>query len=144
MVSLAHGGVGSDVLKLLAGWSGQETSGRWSSGTDSALRLNMNLDSEGRKLGVRIKGIAYVNEQHPKQRFAVRINGQAVDDWNVVYPHSIVERIIPLHAGIDRASGSLLIEFHFPDAMSPCKLALSQDCRLLSLHLTGIGIEYLD
>jgi hypothetical protein len=128
--------------RLLNGWSSPEEWGTWSINSRAALHLNTLVDSGG-KVGVLIRGHAYVNDQHPQQQIELLIDGQIVDAWAVKHPEPKFERMIVVDAAMFRQKGGLNFEFHLPDSISPKELGISSDTRSLGFGLWEIHVEQI-
>ena len=67
---------GASDLYTVGGWSGPESWGRWTSGTEASIKLHLlnGMDSD---LKLILYGGAYVNNEHPEQVVDAKINGKS-------------------------------------------------------------------
>lgn len=124
------------------GWSHPEKEGTWSLGYNSKISLPIIIDS-GSVASIKIAGFAFVTSLHPEQAVSVKINGDVYDSFLVSYPNQNFERVIILGRNFKDNDGILSLEFSTPQAISPLKLGISHDPRVLGVSINSIFINSL-
>ncbi len=109
---------------LRCGWLAPEATGTWSLGTEARLLLSL---PPGRQSTLDLDLVPFGE----RQRVGVTIAGQPVADWTLT-PDGTRQYSVALPA---IAEGTVEIAFHFPDAVSPRDLGLSNDRRKFAIRL---------
>lgn len=143
-VSFANGGAG--VRWLGSGWSHPERWGTWSDGRRAVMSIETrDLPQTGNGLLMDVAANVYVNAKHPVQHVVVLVGGNVTGRYVVRYPSTLLSMRIPLGCSDERAQGGpggrIVVEFAFPDAISPNDIGLSGDTRILALGLVSARLR---
>lgn len=119
------------------GWSVPDALGTWTLGdVGGKVVLPLSANSKG-PFDLDIDGYAFISPKHPNQIIDVEVNGTKVAQWEFseAAPTGKKEALIPENLVKD---GNLTIVFKAPDAVSPAKLGMSADARVLGLGIKTI------
>ncbi len=130
---------GSAGAELLAkGWWPPESWGTWSSGFDAEITLRPTA----RVSSLSLEANALLADKHSHQAVDVRINNVSIlstrltnataNKIDIVLPASVQELVAE--------QGVLRIQFHFPHAISPHELGISEDERKLAIGLLALTV----
>lgn len=134
VLTFVEHGTASGYLKQ--GWSYQEPDHRWSDSTRA--RALFGVDANGAKpLTLKLYANAFPASGTSSQQVEVTVNGVKVAEWQVL-DLSWFEATIPAELA---AKGSLDVIFHIKDAVAPCELGASQDCRKLGISAQQMVIS---
>jgi hypothetical protein len=124
----------------MSGWSGPEPNGTWSDGGWASIRIPLDPMPAG---GVRVKlsGSVFVNERLSTQKIILKSDGQEIDFWTTKFPGARFSREFIIQNEDLHKHGFLIIDFVFPNAMSPAQLGLSRDPRRLGVALNALQAE---
>lgn len=137
-----HFGPNGDKVMLVRGWSNPEKwGGTWSEASHALIFFVMKELPAGDVI-LSLDAHSYVYGSRGSQQAEVLVNGVNVGSLTFTHEHNrgIRELVIP-HSVISSRNGAVLVEFHFPDAMSPFEMEGSPDKRLLGLGLRTLGIK---
>ena len=136
LVDFSQGGTG--WLYALDGWSIPETWGRWSVDREARLQLHLSPHSE-KTLFLEVSMGALVGRDHPCQRVVVSLNDQSLGEKTLcidsggnlpsTFNFPIPQASVP-------ASGLVDVRISTPDAISPSRLGIGSDGRIL-----GVGVK---
>ena len=133
---------GGDGWVPLYGFSQREAWGVWTNGHEAATILGLPAATNMRlELIFRVK--AFVSDAHQSLRCTVRVNGHLVEKWAFEFSDGgdhPVTRMAPLPAGA-ASSGVLCIIFTMDEVVSPQRLGISDDDRLLGLGLHTLTLQ---
>jgi hypothetical protein len=119
------------------GWSNPEAWGTWSDGEKARIAI---LLPEAKNIqSLTLEAITIVSPNHPEQNIEILVNGVKQKDelLNGKEVQKITIPIPKLHPN----DGYLLIEFHFPNRISPKELGQGADERKLGIGLVGAQFD---
>lgn len=125
---LRFGGAGDLERFLVRGWSNPEPGWRWTEGNAAVVAVKVSPTDAPLTMRARLSGVAHP-PQLPFQPVEVIVNGQRIAQWEVA---ALADFSAEIPAGV-AASGSLILEFRIPKAISPKELGLGEDPRRLGL-----------
>jgi hypothetical protein len=114
---------------LRCGWMSPEGTGTWSIGPESRLLLQV---AGGRPATIDLELLPFA-----AQRVAVTVNGEPLTEWVLTKdsPRGQTLEVPPV------PDGRLELAFHFPDAVAPRDLGLSNDRRRLAIRLLFLTLR---
>jgi hypothetical protein len=115
---------------LRCGWMRPEDTGTWSIGPESRLLLQV-VASRPATIDLELLPFA------ERQRVTVTLNGGPLTEW-VLRKDSPRGQTFEIPAVAD---GRLELAFHFPDAVAPRELGLSNDRRRLAIRLLSLTLR---
>lgn len=125
---------------LMTGWSTPGQGGRWTDGRSAALVVPLAADRVT-ALSLRMRFQPYIKPAQERQRVVVRLNGKVVAQWQFTKDQvETRELALPLTDIQPPPVPRLHIQFDFPDARSPRELGISDDTRLLGIHVEAMEI----
>jgi hypothetical protein len=125
------------------GWSDPESWGRWSINSEAAIQMRLaDRSSTSVKLTLVMSG--FVSESHPCQDVGITFNekkiaqqplcigkgGEQPLSYKFILPRELLQ-----------ADGKINIRFVTPDAISPKKLGISSDERVLGVGIRSVSLE---
>jgi glycosyltransferase involved in cell wall biosynthesis len=136
-IGFGAGAPGSALLE--SGWSTPEPWGVWSD--SAAARLRLPIPCDGRTWRLRIHGRALADARAPRagQTIVARLGDQVVGRWMTTpaEPELAGDVILPA----PRHGAERILDFDFPDAVSPAELGGGEDRRRLGLALRKVDLE---
>ncbi len=120
---------------LTSGFGVREAAGRWTNGKSALFECNLSGDSP-RSMKLTLSPFVYGT--HLKQRVSISVNGSAVGLYELSGGQT---REIDVRLPSVASSGKLHIGFEMPDAVSPEKLGVSEDSRVLGLFFNTIQFD---
>jgi len=138
-ISFAQGGTG---LKYeVAGWSGAESWGTWTEGSNSIVALKLS-DIPDRDMALSIEGQAFLSDKNPVQDIEVLVNRHPIETLRYAFPSGVDTRVITIPQSlIQEKNGLLIIEFKIKNPKSSAELGLGTDARLLGLALVSLRLD---
>lgn len=136
-----EGGTAGDFVR--DGWSAEEVTHRWTDGESAHMEIALDQAVDtGRDMVLRLLAQPYLGDGAlAQQRVTVRVNDNAVADWQVNergwYQALIPSQAIETHT-------VLRLQLDTPDALSPADVGASPDARRLGLQVEEMVIEYVD
>ena len=129
---------GDSELFKYSGWSVTEPRMTWTLGKIAKLQFGGLSNSQPVNLKVKAQGLT--NAKLRAQPVAVYANGQKVADWSV---REFQEYTASIPGNVVTENGILLLELRIPRAISPAKLGINADNRILGVAVFSITIEPL-
>lgn len=120
---------------LVSGFSAPEDHGRWTDGLNATF--NCAIRGKGPTKAI-IYVTPFIHGSHDKQRLRVTIDSLVRE---YVLDSTMIGRSIEVPLPSRRTGEKLAIDFHMPDAISPAKLGLSEDGRVLGVSIKKIAFE---
>lgn len=120
-----------------SGWSYTEADHTWTEGNSAFLTFSGLAPSQPLTLKMALAGLTKDPQLHA-QTAAVYANGKKVADWQVA---GRKEYIVSIPADVMGDTGTLVIEFRIPKAVSPKSLGVNTDPRILGLCVFQLVIE---
>jgi len=120
------------------GWSKTEDWGTWTDGNEATLRIRFpQIPRNDLWLNASLK--AFVCLANPKMRVSVRVNGTAVEEWEITrMQFETLRALIPCSCV---EGNECEIAFMITAPMSPKQAGVSGDTRLLGLGFRSIDIQ---
>jgi hypothetical protein len=119
------------------GWSNPESWGTWSDGEKARIAMLLPNDKNVQTLSLEV--IAFTTSSNPSQSVEISINGKHVEK-KLLTGNLTQEIIIPVPK-ITANDGFILIEFKFPDRISPKELGQGADQRKLGIGIIGAKFD---
>ena len=129
---------------LIEGWALPEPWGTWIDGHDAQLLIPLPTDQVSAKslheLVMQVR--PFVNAAHPELRASYRVNGSNSQSVIWHWKSGSIDNLlhIPI-TGSDLAKGYLDIVWHIDNPISPKKLGMGEDERVLGLGLESITLK---
>ena len=122
------------------GFSGPESSGTWTEGTEAmlAFRFDRPVTSD---LQLVIEGRCLVNEKH-QQRLIIQVNGQTLSEMTLSAQSPSPGPVIIPRALVGE-TGILKVTLGTPDAITPKELGINEDSRRLGISIKSVVIKPL-
>ncbi len=124
---------------LASGWGAPEPWGTWSIGPRAELAIDprqLPANHDGARLRLATK--AFVTAKHPRQEIDVMLNGAEVTKVSVSYPEDTAVFDVALSSAMLASAAKIHISFLVPDAISPARVGMSSDDRLLGVGLLSL------
>lgn len=127
-------------ISLVSGWSVLESTGVWSDGQQAVLAIAAKNLPEHFKIALTY--IGFTVEKHPKQSYEIlNAQGKMLAQCDFSFNNSPKTVDIAINKSQDAdADGNVVLTIKILDPMSPAKLGLSDDNRLLGMGLSKINI----
>jgi hypothetical protein len=125
------------------GWSSPEPWGRWTDSHEASLLIPLDLNtlaSEG-NLTLTAEIEAFVSDKHSSQPFSIKVNGTQVSSESFQLGDGIREISANIPSNLARQESPLSIIIVLEDPISPAKLGISNDKRMLGIGLHRIRIS---
>lgn len=136
-IELGLNGAPDEVI--LNNWSFAEPTGRWTDGKDVSLRFYAGK-AEANALLLTFYLNPYVTAAHPKQVANVSVNNGSAATWTFSDGSPAAEQIrVPAEA-VKAANGQIVVNFNFPEAVSPQQLGNGSDNRKLAVFMRKVEI----
>jgi hypothetical protein len=120
-----------------AGWSVQESWGRWMAGGTTYLAFRIP-DHGPEDVRISMSVMPFALPSHPVQRVEVEVNGRQLPMQTLKGGDSQLDFAIPADAiGADRL---IRLKFLLPDSVSPSSLGMPTDERLLSIGVKALRV----
>jgi len=132
-VIMMGAGGNSNPYKI-SGWSVEEQGYTWSEGHRALLGFKIPIDRAPLMMALDVAGLSSPRSQI----VAVSVNGSLLKKIILSSNRQIYNIDIPLQ--YLKSDGNLLIQFDFPNAISPVEFGMNQDRRLLSMAVYGFKL----
>jgi hypothetical protein len=131
-------------IYLIEGWALPEPWGTWINGHNAQLLIPLPKDQVGTKLfhELVIQVRPLINTTHPELRVSYRVNGSKSQSVSWHWKSGPIDNIlrIPI-ASSDLVKGYLDIQWHIDNPISPKKLGMGDDERVLGLGFESITLK---
>jgi hypothetical protein len=115
------------------GWSNPEAWGTWSDGEKARIAMLLPEDKNIQSLSLEV--ITLVSPTHPYQNIEILVNG--IKQQDIRLSSKKIQKITIHASKLHPNDGYLLVEFHFPDRISPKELGQGADERKLGIGLVS-------
>ncbi len=123
---------------LTQGWSSDEAWGVWSAGTSSSLSYRVTPTTVGRTTVI-LRGNPFLAGRHQALRIRASVNGvQALD--TLVTPAQALPLALRIPVTSRQPGEVVHIVLNYETPVSPAKIGISADQRLLAFGLTSLEI----
>jgi hypothetical protein len=134
---------GNSPLFTGAGWGNPETWGRWTDGREASLNIPLDtatLTPES-DLILTAELHAFVFESHPRQTFIIKANGTQIGGGEFKLGTAPYEITATIPASVARMKTPLQLTIALENPISPARMGLSNDNRMLGLGLQRLRIS---
>jgi hypothetical protein len=134
---------GNSPLYTADGWSNPEEWGRWTDGREASLNIPLDTATLAPESDLILTAElqAFVSENHPSQTFVIKANGTRIEDgaFNLGTPSHEITATIP--ASVARMKTPLQVTITLENPISPARVGVSNDNRMLGLGLQRLRIS---
>ncbi len=124
---------------LNRGWSAAGEGGRWTDGREAELSIPLGNESP-HELSVRLRFTPFIKSGQEHQQVVVLVDGKEVQRWRLTR-EQVETREFRVPASVLKSGRtSLDVRFEFPDARSPVELGISEDTRVLAMHVDSMDV----
>jgi hypothetical protein len=133
---------GSGTLYATRGWSGPESWGRWSVNDEATIQIRL-AEPSNHALSLDLVMGAFVSESYPCQEVSIILNDKKIAHQSLClgkggeqqrpYKFDLPQEFL-------RSDGKIDIRLMTPDSISPKKLGISVDDRVLGIGISSIAL----
>jgi phosphoglycerol transferase len=134
---------GNSSMYIQNGWSNSEVWGRWTEAREAKLTIPLDvktLESDS-KLTLTAEIQAFVSAKHPYQSFVLKANGIQIGNGVFRLGEEAHEISAVIPSSLARVKSPLEITFLLENPISPAKLGMSEDRRMLGIGLRRLRIS---